>query len=455
MAILLTVLFASREEYEGFTRIDEYVPARLRAHLIPGASLVIVRDNSVIYAKGFGRARGDQPMTIDTPLVIGSLSKAFTATAVMQLVDERKIDLDSRVQQLIPEFQLADRAAAAKITVRHLLNQSSGIPGNAPRAQNSPAPVTLLEHVIALRDTELVSSPGGPHVYSSPNYQLLGLIVERVSGMSFADYMQRRIFTPLQMTRTFTDLPSAQRAGLAPGHSLWFGIALPSTYRHEPDRLPTASIITTARDLGRFASAHLGDGSPILSAESMKIAHTGVAPAGSYFKYAMGWRAGETAGVQSLWHGGALPSYRGAVVLIPEHKIGVVLLTNGSSMFADHTREIASGIIATFYDKEPIATARPLKHTYIAIAIAAVLLLILQIRSLVKAARGRGRKTSRRRIVAFDLVLPLAVVALLPLWLKLSWRVIYESAPDIAAMTALLITLAIITGILKLRMPAH
>ena len=108
---------------------------------------------------------------------------------------------------------------------------------------------------------------------------------------------------------------------MADGKNIWFGFPGPSSYRFEPDRLPTASIITSARDLGRFLAAHQGKGRigevRMLSEASANAMHEGVADAGP-FKYAMGLRASTTAGVPSLWHGGALPNYRGAIVMLPE-----------------------------------------------------------------------------------------------------------------------------------------
>jgi len=431
-------------------RIDQYVESRLADHRVAGASLVLVQDGKLIHSRNFGQARRNVAMTSDTPFVIGSLSKAFTATAVLQLVDQGKVDLDAPIQRYVPEFTLADANAAAKVTVRHLLNQTSGLPQTAPRA---PQPATLSQHVAALHNTSLVAEPGERHVYSSPNYQVLGLLVERVSKLSFADYVTANIFTPLRMTRSHTDAARAGSDGLADGHNYWFGLTFPSAYAHEPDRLPTASIIATAADLGRFAAAHLGDGSPILSAAGLQAAHAGAGETGGSFKYAMGWRAGKTAGLESLWHGGALPSYRGAMVLIPERKLGIVLLTNSSSMFVDHTREIATGIVSLLDDKAPQNTARPLGHIYAAIAAGAFVLLVLNVRSLVLAVRRRGKPSPRWSVVSFNFLLPIVLIAMLPRWTHVPFAAMYDGTPDIVVTIAVLCGLTMLTGLAKLRRP--
>lgn len=448
LILVIAVLLSSADARAvDFDRIDQYVEARLADHRVAGASLVLVQDGKLIHRRSFGRARKNVAMTVDTPLVIGSLSKAFTATAVLQLVDQGKVDLDAPIQRYLPEFKLADSDAAAKISVRHLLNQTSGLPPTAPRARQ---PATLSQHVAALGSTVLVSEPGQRHVYSSPNYQVLGLLVERVSKMSFAQYVTANIFVPLRMSHTHTDAARARRDGLADGHNYWFGLTFPSSYTHEPDRLPTASIITSAADLGRFAAAHLGDGSPVLSAEALQQAHAGAGPAGESFNYAMGWRAGKTAGMDSLWHGGSLPSYRGAIVLIPERKLGIVLLTNSSSMFTDHTREIATGIAALVDGKPPQKAARPLGHIYAAIAFIALVLLVLNVRSLAIAVRRRRKPPPIWSIVLFSFVLPIVLIVMVPRWVHVPWAAMYESAPDIVVTVAVLIGLAMLTGLAQL-----
>jgi len=426
--------------------IDRNVEERLDDQLVRGASVVIVRDGKVLHSRAFGEARSGTAMSVDAPLVIGSLSKAFTATAVLQLVDAGKISLDAPVRTYLPEFRLADETAAARISVRHLLNQTSGIPKDAPRATN--AHPTLADHVAALAATPLAATPGAHHIYASPNYQILGLLVEKVSGLSFGDYLRERIFAPLGMTHSFVDIASARNAGLAPGHNIWFGLTLPSTYRHEPDRLPTASIITSAADLARFVSSHLGSGPQLLSPDSLRIAHLGVAAQGS-FKYAMGWREGETAGVKSLWHGGALPSYRGAVVMLPETKTGIVILTNSSSMFADHTREIASGIAALLNGKEPSVPPRALRTTYRWIALLALFFGALHVRSIVKTVRKPEGK-SARKVVISDLAVPLIVLAFLPRMISVSWKGMYEGAPDLTVFLLLVLASGIMAGVVNL-----
>jgi CubicO group peptidase (beta-lactamase class C family) len=263
--------------------VDRFVEERMKRHLVPGLAVVVIKDGEVVHRRGFGE------LDETRPVIIGSLSKAITATAVLRLVDDGKIELDAPMQRYLGETRFADPAAAA-ITVRQLLNQSSGIPTEAPRGAGRDA--TLAEHVEALREVRLVAVPGERHIYSSPNYQILGRIVELVSGQPFGRFVQTRIFSPLGMASSGVDAGDVPR--LAPGHNLWWGLAGPSPYRFERGRLPTASIITTADNLSRFALSHLGVGPQLLTPESLALAHRGAAQAeGSPTRWAgaMGRRA--------------------------------------------------------------------------------------------------------------------------------------------------------------------
>lgn len=340
-----------------------------------------------------------------------------------------------------PFFLRFDDPNMRAVTVRHLLNQTSGIPTQAPRAKGRDA--TLAAHAEALQGVSLVATPGERHIYSSPNYQLLGRIVEVVSGQSFGAYVQTRILDPLQMTSS--SVTGAEHA--VAGHNIWWGVPGPSTYRWEPGRLPTASIVASADDLARFVLSQLGEGPQILSAESREILHRGVGKT-DYFSYAMGWRAGTTAGVPSLWHGGALPSYRGAVVMLPQSRSGVIVLTNMSTMFGDHTREIAAGVVALIEQRPLPKRDRPLRDVYIAIAAGSLLLFLLGVWGLVRTVRRPGG--NRWKVIAFDVLLPVAAIVAVPLFIHVSYIAMWEGAPDIMLTVAVAVLLGLVTAWIKL-----
>ena len=433
LALLLSLATASVTA-STMPDVDRYVAGKIADHLIPGLALVMIRDGQVVHRRGFGDLDTKQP------IIIGSLSKAITAMAVMTLVEDGKIALDAPMQRYLPELRFEDPNTGA-VTVRHLLNQTSGLPAYAPRANAHDA--TLAAHAEALQRAQLVATPGKHHIYSSPNYQLLGRIVENVSGQPFGAYVQARILDPLQMASSSAE--SADHA--VRGHNIWWGVPGPSAYRWEPGRLPTASIVASADDLARLVLSQLGEGHQILTPESRALMHLGVGKT-QHFSYAMGWRAGPTAGVPSLWHGGALPSYRGAIVMLPESRSGVIVLTNVSTMFGDHTREIASGVVALM-EQRPLPTAiRPLRHVYIGVAAGSLLLLVLAVWGLVRAVRKPSGK--RWRIIVFDILLPVAAILAAPKLFHVSYGAMWEGAPDIILTVAVAVLLGMVAAGIKL-----
>jgi CubicO group peptidase (beta-lactamase class C family) len=174
---------ASAREYAP---IERFVQDEMKVQRIPGLALGIVRDDRIAYVRGFGKADDSgRPVTPRTPFIIGSLSKSFTAMAIMQLVDAGKVELGAPVQRYLPWFRVADEDASRVITVRHLLNQTSGLStktGRSFQGNGDTSDAALERTVRKLRTVELTAPVGKKHQYSTINYSVLGLIVQAVSG---------------------------------------------------------------------------------------------------------------------------------------------------------------------------------------------------------------------------------------------------------------------------------
>jgi CubicO group peptidase (beta-lactamase class C family) len=179
------------------------------------ASYAVISDAEQTVA-GYGAA------SPDTPFVIGSVSKSFTALAILQLVERGLIALDSRVTDYIDWFTTADPTAS--ITVRHLLNQTSGL-STLDGSRNAFTPETSLEDRVRLIETyDLVSEPGSEFNYSNLNYAVLGLIVQEVSGVGYGEFVEQEIFGPLGMDNSYSDFTLAKANGLAIGTITVFGL---------------------------------------------------------------------------------------------------------------------------------------------------------------------------------------------------------------------------------------
>ena len=207
---------------DNFEEIDAHIEQQMERLNIPGAALAIVEDGEIVHQRGFGRARpGGEAPSPQTPFIIGSLTKSFTALAVVQLVEDGKVELDAPVQRYLPWFRVADPLASAQITVRHLLNQTSGLPqlsGLRPMTDFDDSPGATERQARALSTLVLARPVGSAWEYCNMNYNLLGLIIEAASGESYEVYVQNHIFTPLQMTHTYTSPAEAKHNGMAVGH---------------------------------------------------------------------------------------------------------------------------------------------------------------------------------------------------------------------------------------------
>lgn len=240
---LITALAGPASAQFDFAKVDAYIQTQMQRNGIPGVSIAVTQGGQVVYLRGYGTAGRGQPMTPDTPMYIGSTSKSFTALAVLQLLEQGKLDLDAPVQRYLPWFTLADENAARAITLRNLLNHSSGLSDlQYVEVHRVPDTASIEEGVRDLRVARPVDPVGTKFHYFNPGYATLGLIVEKVSGQSYGDYLRQHILAPLEMNRTFTDPAPARQAGLAQGHSLMFGLAVPRV-RWEPLDDETALLV--------------------------------------------------------------------------------------------------------------------------------------------------------------------------------------------------------------------
>ncbi len=324
-----------------YAAIDAFVERERRRLNLPGIALAIVDGDQVVHRRGFGRARpGGEVPSSQTPFFIGSLTKSITALAVMQLVEARKIELDAPVQRYLPWFCVAGAQASAEMSVRHLLNQTSGLTesiGDIQLSNFDDRPDAAERQARALASFKLTRPVGSACEYSNTNYNLLGLIVAAVSGQSYPDYVEEHIFAPLGMTHTYTSRAQARQNGLAMGHQYWLGQPIPARNLPIPHgSLASGQFISTAEDMARYLIAHLNEGrygeSRVLSAVGIDELHRGAVQYSkmgiSAGKYAMGWFDGEIGQTRVVWHSGTVPDFEGYMALLPAQKKGVVLLFN-------------------------------------------------------------------------------------------------------------------------------
>ncbi len=326
----------------GFEMIDTYIESQMRRLNIPGLSLAIVEGDEIVHLRGFGKANssGETPSP-QTPYFIGSTTKSFTALAVMQLVEAKKIELDAPVQQYLPWFRVADPLASQQITVRHLLNQTSGLPLSVAWKQLADfdnQPGATERQVKSLSRVQLSHPAGTKFEYSNLNYNVLGLIIEAASGESYAEYIQNHIFNPLKMDHSYTSKADAKQNGLATGHLTWFGIPIPVPDLSIPvGSIPSGQLISSAEDMGHYLIAYLNngryEGEQIISPESISELHHPAIEASSagyqMGSYGMGWYIDDKQ-PKIIHHTGMVPDFFTYMALLPDQKKGIVMLVNSN-----------------------------------------------------------------------------------------------------------------------------
>jgi CubicO group peptidase (beta-lactamase class C family) len=351
-----------------FDAIDRFVEAEMEATRLPGVALAIVQGDRIVHLKGFGRADPTgRAVTPQTPFLIGSTTKSFTALAVMQLVEAGKIELDAPIQRYLPWFRVADPEASARMTVRHLLTMSSGIPTlerttdfvTNDRRDDAPE-----RYARQLSSVQVSAPPGAAWHYTNANYNLLGLLVESVSEEPFEAYLRAHVLAPLAMDSASWEPEEARQRGRATGYRYWFDWPLPYEMPYSPAHAPAGFLNASAEEMAHYLIAHLNggryDGVSLLSAEGMKLLHApAIATGEPDLSYAMGWFVGPLNGIPAISHGGDVANFHADMVLVPDGQWGIVLLANGNNgLNNSRIASIASGVTSLVVGKEPVFEAR-------------------------------------------------------------------------------------------------
>jgi D-alanyl-D-alanine carboxypeptidase len=336
MAVITTAGAAARAD-----NMDTYVARQMALQHVPGLSLAVIDHGETVKLKSYGKANLElsAPMTPDSVIQIGSLTKSFTAAAVMLLVQDHKLALDDHISQYLPESPPAWR----DITIRQLLNHTSGLAheGISTNAKEVLADFSEREFLTSATALPLQATPGTAYAYGNLDYDLLAIIVSRVSGQTYGDFLQARILGPMGMSATKIIDRTAIVPNRAQGY-LWargaLRVCLPRSstlYRG------SASLQSTLRDLVRWDAVL--NGNTLLTADSRKQMWTsGVLNNGQPTGYGFGWEVRKVNGHPLITHNGAMNGFLSNIQRYPEDHVSVIVAVNQSDL-ADTTR-IATGI---------------------------------------------------------------------------------------------------------------
>ena len=343
--LLLVVSFSARAQDAPLTGFDDYVNKSIKDWEVPGVAIAIVKDDKVIFAKGYGvrELGGNDPVTPNTIFAIGSSTKAFTAAALSMLADEGKIKWNDPATKYLPDFQLFDLYASREATISDLLSHRVGLErGDRLWYATDYDRNEVLRRIRYLKPSSSFRSKFG---YQNIMYLAAGQIIPQVAGKSWDDFVRERIFLPLGMNSTNTTITTLKNIkDLAAPHVRINGQVKPVPYRLIDNIGPAGSINSNVNDMAQWLRLNLNNGKfgdrQIVSAANireMQSPHTIIPLEGvfsalyseaHFLDYGMGWFLSDYRGRKMVEHGGAIDGMRGAVSMIPEEKIGVVVLGN-------------------------------------------------------------------------------------------------------------------------------
>jgi D-alanyl-D-alanine carboxypeptidase len=352
-------------DIDSVVRLDAYLESLVANETPPAIAVTVLKDGETVYARTFGAADASgKPVTPESVFHFWSVTKLFTATAILQLVEDGTLALDDPVTKYLPEFQPVTKTGSpATVTIRQLLDHTSGIREIAPTAlfgwihhpgETGPGERAILRERMA-DYAGLVAEPGGPGSYSNAGYIVLGAVIEAVSGERYEDFVRRRILTPLGMAHSDfvyrDDMLEHAATGTHPLfqiftplllmiHPDWFSSWVETTARARmwlkplyTDYLAPTGLIGTPGDLARFGAAFLGggalDGERILGAETARAmldegygGNSG--PDGD--RMGLGWHWFDKEPLPFKGHGGDGPGFRAQLALFPDQRMVVVVI---------------------------------------------------------------------------------------------------------------------------------
>ena len=339
-----------------FDRARAEIRAVMEAEKLPSVSVAVAKGGTVIWQEAFGYANVARkvPATPHTPYSLASISKPITATAVMQLVEQKKLDLDRPANDYLGTGKLTGHAGDARqATLRRVLSHTSGLPLHYQFFYEDEPYAEPADDDTIGRYGILVNPPGAVYQYSNFGYGVLDRIIARVSGRSYAEYMRAEVFEPLGMRDTSVHVPRETRDRVAERYN---AEGQPIPY-YDFDHDGGSAVYASAHDLVRFGMFHLGDTvatqKPVLSDAARASMQRIETPSQSSDRYGLGWSIGEEWAMRRIWHTGSMPGVTTMLNLYPDVDLVTVVLLNTANPTA--RGRIAQALVAPHRPSQPLS----------------------------------------------------------------------------------------------------
>lgn len=343
LTIVLTPSYAAPDPLAG---LDSYITKSMKDWKIPGLAIAVVKDDKIVYIKGFGtREVGkDEPVDENTVFAIGSTTKAFTTTSIAMLVYDKKLKWTDPVVQHMPGFQMYDPWVTREMRVNDLLCNRSGLGAQSEYLWYA-TDLTRDQIISRLRYIKPESSFRYNYAYRNAMFLTGGQLIPTVTGASWDDFIKTRIFTPLGMTRSYTTVRELKGLGnVSSPHTDINGKVTAIPFRNIDNMAPAGAIDSSIRDMAQWVRLHLSGGvyngkqvvgkaeieethkqyTPIYTNEDLKLQF----PSTNRVDYCLGWVTMDHYGHLLVWHNGSIDGNLAFVGLVPEQHLGVVILTN-------------------------------------------------------------------------------------------------------------------------------
>ncbi|MGA8575832.1 MAG: serine hydrolase [Candidatus Cybelea sp.] len=332
LAVAQTATAPSQSDAAAVARVDATIPTIMSAAKVPGMSIAVARDGATVYTHAYGYANlaKKTPATVETHYEIGSITKQFTATAILQLKEAGKLSLDDRLARWIPEYP---RAKA--VTIRELLQQTTGIP-NYTEANHfvkiAGTQQPSFAAILALIDKKpLEFTPGSRFSYSNTNYILLGEIVERASGTTWEAYVRKHLFAPAHMMQSGFIDDEAKLLPMATGYVVdKKGVKVAPLFG-SGWAWSAGAIVSTVDDMLEWDSA-LFRGLLINQTDLAAMFAPGKEAFGKNSTYGFGWVIDTADGHKRIWHNGGTFGFLSANLVFPKDRMAVVVLQNADTI---------------------------------------------------------------------------------------------------------------------------
>ncbi|MFJ9024290.1 serine hydrolase domain-containing protein [Streptomyces sp. NPDC102259] len=318
--------------------LSEFVEATATKFGVAGVAVGVWVDRREVYGcHGVTSVENPLPVDQDTLFVLGSVTKSFTATALMRLVAEGRVELDAPVRRYVPELARPDERAAAEITVLQLLNHTAGLDWRMS-VDTGEGDDALAAYVARMSESELIAPPGARASYSQVGYNLAGRIIERVTGLTYEQAIASLLFEPLGLSHTFFATNDVMTRRFAVGHNVGEDgtLAVARQWKDSRGNNPGGGAASSVTDMLRWARFHLGDsraqdGAQVLPAEVLRQMQVEtVELRGSTLGDAFGicWFLRDVDGVRTVGHGGSANGQFTELLIVPERDFAVVALSN-------------------------------------------------------------------------------------------------------------------------------